>query len=125
MISLPRSRYASACALVAGILALLPGTFLHADEPVVWTNAVGVSVSGNSLTKTGGTGWNAGAVSVQTIRDGYGYAEFTTTETTTNRMFGLGHGDSSQDYTDVDFAIHPQAGGALIVYESGSYRGTF
>jgi len=110
---------------VVALLALLPGASLHADEPVVWTNAVGVSVSGNSLTKTGGTGWNAGAVSVQTIRDGYGYVEFTTTETTSNRMFGLGHGDSSQDYTDVDFGIHPQAGGALIVYESGSYRGTF
>src|SRR6266545_446173 len=125
MSSLPRPRSALACASVVALLALLPGASLHADEPVVWTNAVGVSASGNSLTKTGDTGWNAGAVSVQTIRDGYGYVEFSTTETTTNRFCGLSNNDSSQDYSDVDFGIHPQGGGALIVYEGGSYRGTF
>jgi alpha-tubulin suppressor-like RCC1 family protein len=125
MISLPRPRPNLVCASVAALLALIPGASLHADEPVVWTNAVGVSVSGNSLTKTGDSGWNAGAVSVQTIRDGYGYAECTTTETTTHRMCGLSNGDSSQDYTDIDFAIFAQGAGAVMVYEGGSYRGTF
>lgn len=125
MISLPLPRSALACASVAGILALLPGASLHADEPVVWTNAVGVSASGGSLTKTGATGWNAGAVSVQTIRDGYGYVEFTTTETTTYRFCGLNNLDSSLHYDDIDFAIHAQLGGALIIYEAGTYRGNF
>ena len=44
-------------------------------QNVVWTNAVGVTVSGNSLTKTGATGWNAGASSTQTIASGDGYME--------------------------------------------------
>ena len=125
MSSLPRPRSALACASVAAILALLPGASLHADEPVVWTNAVGVSVSGNSLTKTGATAWDAGAASVQTIRDGYGYVECTTTETTTHRMCGLSNGDGSQDYIDIDFAILATAAGAVMIYEGGSYRGTF
>src|SRR5216683_105905 len=126
MISLPRPRPSFACASVVALLALIPGASLRADEPVVWTNAVGVSVSGNSLTKTGGaTAWDAGAASVQTIRDGYGYVECTTTETTTHRMCGLSNGDSSQDYTDIDFAILAQGAGALMIFEGGSYWGTF
>jgi hypothetical protein len=35
-----------------------------------------------------------------------GYVEFTATETTTDRMCGLSHGDSDQGYTDIDYAIY-------------------
>ena len=118
----PRLTLAS---LTMAASALLSAVSTRADEPVVWTNLAGVSASGNSLTKTGSTGWDAGAASVQTIRDGYGYVEFTTTEATTNCMCGLSYGDSTQSYTDIDFAIHPQGTGGLVAYESGTYRGTF
>ena len=71
MISLPRRRSAFACAAFAGILALLSGASLQADEPVEWTNVVGASVSGNTLTKTGGAiAWDPGAASTNVIRDG-------------------------------------------------------
>jgi hypothetical protein len=71
MLALRRPRSALACLSVAGILALMPGASLHADEPVVWTNLVGTSASGNTLTKTGGaTAWDAGAASTNVIRDG-------------------------------------------------------
>jgi hypothetical protein len=40
-------------------------------------------------------------------------------------MFGLGDADTGSDFSDIDFAIHLQAGGALMVYESGTYRGSF
>src|SRR6185369_12443172 len=40
---------------------------VSSTQNVVWTNATGVSVSRNTLTKTGSAGWNAGAVSTQTI----------------------------------------------------------
>ena len=94
-------------------------------QPVTWTNAVGVTVTGNSLTATG-NGWNtAGAVSTQSIASGDGYVETTVSETSTYRMIGLSHGDTNQDYSDIDFALYPAAGGALYVYEDGVYRGYF
>ena len=75
-----------------------------ASEPVTWTNAVGVTVNGNNLTSTGNNWGTAGAVSAQTIAWNDGYVEFTASETNTHRMIGLSHGDSNQDYHDIDFA---------------------
>ncbi|MEK6334072.1 MAG: LamG-like jellyroll fold domain-containing protein [Acidobacteriota bacterium] len=95
------------------------------SQNVNWTNAVGVVVNGNSLTKTAATGWgNAGAVSTQTIASGDGYVEFTATDTGTNRFCGLSNGDTNQHYTDVDFGLHP-SGGVIYIYEGGVSRGTF
>ena len=75
--------------------------------PVVWTSAVGVTVTGNSLTKTAATGWgNAGAVSTQQIASGDGYVEFTASETTTYRMLGLSNGNTNASYEDIDFALY-------------------
>jgi hypothetical protein len=85
-------------------------------EAVVWTSAVGVSVSGNSLTKTAATGWgNAGAVSTRAIASGDGYVEFVASATTSRRIVGLSNGDSNQSYTDVDFAV--------LLYSDGSVQG--
>src|SRR6185369_14597525 len=93
---------------------------------VSWTNAVGVSVNGKSLTKTAATGWgNAGATSAQSITTGDGYVELTVPDTTTHRFLGLSNGNSNSDYTDVDFAIHPVVGGTIFIYEGGISRGTF
>lgn len=92
-------------------------------EKVAWNNAVGVSVAGSSLTGTMG-GWNtSGAVSTQSIPAGDGYAEFTANESSTYRMFGLSRGNSDQNYTDIDFAFYPAAGGQLYIYEAGINRG--
>ncbi|HSE32450.1 MAG TPA: hypothetical protein VLA93_12840, partial [Pyrinomonadaceae bacterium] len=44
---------------------------------------------------------------------------------TRNRFCGLSSGDGSQDYTDVDFALGPAAGGTIYIYEAGVSRGTF
>ena len=94
-------------------------------DNAVWNNAVGVTVSGNSLTNTI-EGWNtSGAVSTQAIISGNGYAECTITETNTSRMFGLSNGNSNQNYTDIDFAIYIAGDGNLYVYEAGNYRGGF
>lgn len=110
-------------ALLAG--ALLASTVARADEPVVWTNVVGASVSGNTLTKTGtATAWDAGAASTNVIRDGYGYVDFTMTDTTRRVMAGLSLGNAGTDYSDVDYAFHT-AGGNLYVFEGGVNRGQF
>jgi YD repeat-containing protein len=74
---------------------------------VNWTNTVGVSVSGNNLTKTASTDWyNARASSTQAITSGEGYLEFTASETTTNRMLGLGEfGNNYYTYSNIRYAI--------------------
>lgn len=76
------------------------------SQNVTWTNAVGVSVSGNSLTKNVANAWgNSGAASTQSLTSGSGYVEFTPTYLGGLRACGLGNGDSNQNYTDIDFAI--------------------
>ena len=95
------------------------------SEPVVWTSAVGVTVSGNSLTKTATTAWgNAGAVSTQQIVSGDGYVELTASETSTYRMIGLSKGNTNASYEDIDFAMY-LAQGQLRVYENLASKGTF
>lgn len=95
-----------------------------ATTNVTWTNTVGVSASGNNLTKTGATGWNAGAVSSQSIASGNGYVEFTASETASNRFCGLSNGDSDQSFYDIDFGLY-LTGGGVAIYESGTLRGSF
>jgi hypothetical protein len=103
-----------------------------ADAPtpqnVEWTNAVGVSISGNSLTKTAATAWgNAGAASTQTLNSGDGYVEMIVGETGHARIFGLSHTDSNQSWDTIDFGLHcsNHANNTIYVYESGTERGTF
>jgi len=99
-----------------------------APQPVVWTNAVGVSLSGNSLTKTATTGWgNAGASSTQTLASGDGYVEATVAEVGRSRMFGFSHADTNQSWDTMDFGLHCANDGnkTIYVYESGTLRGTF
>jgi thermitase len=94
-------------------------------ENVNWTNIVGVTPSGNNLSKPSGTGWDTGASSIQAITSGDGYVEFTTSESNTYRMCGLSNGDSNQSYVDIDFAIYPAADGYVYIYQSGNYVGQF
>jgi RHS repeat-associated protein len=89
-------------------------------QNVTWIDAVGVSVVGNSLTKTAPSGWgNAGAISTAAIASGDGDVQFTASEATTRRMCGLSNGDTDQSYQDIDFAIFLNDQGQLAVYESG------
>lgn len=86
---------------------------------------MGVDVAGNDLVKSStDPGWNAGAVSVETLRSD-GFVELTTDENTTAKMAGLSSGDSDQSYQDIDFAIYLGADGVVAVREAGLARGTF
>ncbi len=91
----------------------------------MWTNVVGVRPGGHSLTKPGSDAWDAGAVSVKSIAYGEGSVEFTATETNTYRMCGLGNGDSSQSYPDIEFAIYLRNDGLVQIYEQGAPVGTY
>jgi RHS repeat-associated protein len=51
---------------------------ISASTTVQWINLTGVSISGNILTKTSGTGWNAGAISSNILAPNTdGWLEFT------------------------------------------------
>jgi len=91
-------------------------------EDIVWQNAVGVSVSGNSITKTAADGWNnAGASSVQSLASGAGYVEFSSSAAASS-MAGLSNGDSDQGVADIDFAVFFHTDGIAYVYESGAWK---
>jgi RHS repeat-associated protein len=99
------------------------------SQNATWTSMVGVSASGNNLTKTAGNGWgNGGAVSTQAIAAGDGYAEFSA-DSLDYGMYGLSHGETNQQYADIDFAIYTErAEGKVYVYENGTnlgQKGTF
>jgi alpha-tubulin suppressor-like RCC1 family protein len=107
------------------LVGFRPSAASAQTEDVVWTNTAGVSVSGNSLTKSASTAWgNSGASSVQSLESA-GFVEFLATETTTWRMLGLSQGDTDQSYQDIDFGLGLGFDDVIYVYEQGNYRGTF
>ncbi len=66
---------------------------------------VGVTVAGNSITKTAAAGWgNAGTFSDQVITAD-GSVSTTVAETNTNRMIGLSDSDTNQHFNTIDYAI--------------------
>jgi len=82
-------------------------------------------VSVNSLSKFQSNGnWDGGAASWNTVSNN-GYFVFTASENSTSRMAGLSTSYTSASYTTIQYAFYLQAGGALLIYESGSNKGTF
>lgn len=92
---------------------------------VVWQNLVGVTATGNSLTKTAAGGsFDAGASSVQVLYSGDGYVEFTTAENGTSKQIGLSNGDPGATAAEIDFSLRLGIGGNLVtVFESGVNMG--
>jgi len=97
-----------------------------ATQNVSWTNTVGVTANGNSLTKTAATAWgNAGASSTQSVAAGDAYVEVTASETNTARLFGFSHTDADQNWPSINFGIDLDLSGLIYVFESGNNRGSF
>jgi hypothetical protein len=98
---------------------------------VTWAGLSGVAYSGATLTKTATTSaWDAGAYSTQSIPGaaGGGFVEMVATESSTWRMFGLSHGNTNSDYTDIDYALFVTGDGnsySIQVYEKGVQKGNF
>lgn len=91
-------------------------------QPVIWANPVGVQVFGSTIAKTGPDGWNAGASEHHWLMSGDGYVEFLG-GLASHRMAGLGNGDASPHFGDIEFAFHLVSDGTLRVFESGVLRG--
>jgi RHS repeat-associated protein len=95
-------------------------------QNVTWTGTVGVSISGNNLTRTlTGDSWNAGARSTQSLASGDGYAEFTATETNKKRSVGLTHNASVTSYTNIDFGMILGSDGVITIQEGAGVFGAF
>jgi RHS repeat-associated protein len=110
------------------ITAEASGGSQQGAQSVTWQNAVGVTASPGSLTKTAGSGWNTGgASSVQSIQSGDGYVEFTATLQSDDVLCGLSHGDTNQDYADIDFAIYASHynSNTVFIEENGVNKGSF
>ena len=99
-----------------------PGTTfqnVYLESLAFWTNLVGAEAVASELTKTGAeTKYDAGGSSLAAL-DGDGYAEFTTAESTTNKVIGLNQADRNQSVRDIDFGIFLHANGTFSIKEQG------
>jgi hypothetical protein len=102
-------------------------------QPVVWTNLDGVTATGpehNTLVRSrddtapvdpATEGFDAGASSLQIVRRGDAYVEFTAIETGRARILGVSVGAADDDPTknDVDFGVRLSAAGEILISEHG------
>jgi len=124
-VTIPLDLYGGGGPQVFYLGAIADYSGITAPQDIVWTDLVGASVSGNTITKTAATGWGTGgAASVQTILAD-GAVEFTPANIATHRMFGLSNTNVDANYFTIQYAIYAVAGGPLRVYENGVNRGTF
>ncbi|WP_438006944.1 hypothetical protein WME89_51800 [Sorangium sp. So ce321] len=86
---------------------------------VSWNNLVEVGASDGGIARGPGSGWHAGASSVERIEAGDGFVEFSTNEADLYKAAGLSHGDDSQGYADIDHAIFLRGDGGLEIFEQG------
>jgi hypothetical protein len=95
------------------------------SQSVVWTSAVGVAVSGNTITKNAGcTGCaDAGAISQQTIPQGDGSVSFTSSPGA-QMTVGLSTGNPGTTGSEIKFGLRFFPG-YVEVRESGVYKADF
>ncbi|MFQ5509430.1 MAG: fibronectin type III domain-containing protein [Leptospirillia bacterium] len=106
-----------------------PGVFLTSAASggigAVWTDLVGTSASGATLTKTALDGWgNGGAASFQTI-PGDGAIEFTAFDTHVWRFVGLSNFNASSNWDTIAYAIWVRGDSVVSVFENGAMIGEF
>jgi Tol biopolymer transport system component len=98
---------------------------VQGTENVVWTGAVGVQISGNSLSKSSDShGYDAGAKSTQGFISGDGYLEFTASEMTTDRLVGFSRSGTVPSYWAIDFGLRQYYGSLYIIESNGTNRGS-
>jgi hypothetical protein len=100
-------------------------------EAVAWRDKIGVTTTGNSITKTAATGgliFDAGAVSTQWITRGDAYVEFSASERNRSHIIGFSAipaacpapcADTDPGFQSVGFAISLNVDGRYYVLESG------
>jgi hypothetical protein len=98
-----------------------------ADEQVKWkvSDFNYVVPTGNSITKVQSNGnWDGGAASWNTVSNN-GYLQFSTGETTTDKVIGLSTTNTNSSNNTVQFGFYLTSSAAMNVFESGTNRGSF
>ncbi len=95
----------------------------NATVDVVWTDVIGLSTSGNSLTKTAPVGYTNGGAASLNRRAGDVTVEFGTNSTNTFVAAGLSNVNTDANYETIDYAIYLHAGTNVKVIEAGIDRG--
>jgi RHS repeat-associated protein len=93
---------------------------------LTWASHAGVTVTGSSVIKNTGasTGWNAGAISEESIlKDGY--VEWHFTSSARFRVMGLAQYNTSVDFASIDYGIYSHISGEFFVFEKGTSIGRF
>ena len=106
------------------VLQQVSNNYSSTGPDIDWSSPLNISRDGGFIKKTtGGTAWNASAVSGEYLETGLdGQISVKATETGRLRMFGFTDNNITRSYTDLDFAYYLHTSG-LIVYESGVSRG--
>jgi hypothetical protein len=91
--------------------------------PVSFAAQEGLTFDGNNVTNTGSAGWETGGQVADQLLKGDGSVSFTADETNSSRMLGLNITDSSQGFTDLDYAIYVKNNSNIYIYENGTIRG--
>jgi hypothetical protein len=92
---------------------------------LMWTNILNCTANENTLQKTGGNDQSddARATSVQSIKSGDAYIEFTAKETNKDRWCGLNNSNAiHQEAEDINFAIKLNSKKKAMVTENGSVK---
>ncbi len=98
-----------------------------AIRPASLTGASNVTISGNTITKTGANGWDGSAYSVDEFDGLSDFAvEFEVNSVADQRnMFGLNSDwTTNTSYNTIDFAIY-QVNNYVQIYENGANKGSF
>ncbi len=91
------------------------------EKQAILDNEVGISVTGNVITKTDPDGWNSG-FSTQQVITGDGYISYKTNSTTPVVMVGLSYTDADQHYSSINYALY-NSGNNVYVIENGYNHG--
>jgi hypothetical protein len=97
-------------------------------EDVKWVTAltsVKNNIITNSLSKThSDNSWDGNGFSTQAVLNN-GYMQTTVVETNEARMVGLSSTDANASFSSIQYAFFMTETGTLLIYESGSNRGSF
>ena len=94
-----------------------------AEEQVVWNpeSLANVSNIDNNLTKVQGNWYDAGASSLNKVKNN-GYFDFTVSETNKTKAVGLSANDVNLSNNSIQYSFQLNSNGKFTIYESGSWR---
>ncbi|MEX0273997.1 MAG: DUF6443 domain-containing protein [Flavobacteriaceae bacterium] len=90
-----------------------------------FTDLVGVSVSGNTVTSTASNGWGNSGFATADFIEGDGYVEWTVATTVWSHMVGLSDTNPNAHYNTIDYALYCRTAAEIRIYENGTNKGSF